>query len=114
MAIDPNYPSAPSPYVVAAQDRADLREAYERGRSDERDSRKRHPLMMSLTIIAAIAGVVVLVLAAVNGSFGRAGGVVDQNIAVAADKAAPVVKDAAAKTSQSMRDAGQTVRDKVG
>jgi len=67
--------------------RTDLREAYERGRRDERASRRRHPVAMTLTVIAALVGVVVMALAAVNGSFTRAGGVVDQNLATAATKA---------------------------
>ena len=54
--------------------RADVREAYERGRRDERASRRRHPVFMTFTFIAAACGVVFLVLAAVNGSFTRAGG----------------------------------------
>ena len=62
-------------------DRADLREAYERGRRDARTARKRHPLMMTLTMIAALVGVVVLALALVNGSFSGAGTVGSVGIA---------------------------------
>src|SRR5438552_837784 len=65
----------------------DLREAYERGRRDERASRRRHPVGMTLTFLSAAVGVVLLVLAAVNGSFSRAGGVVDENLAVAVNRA---------------------------
>jgi hypothetical protein len=83
----------------------DLREAYDRGRKDERARRKRHPLLMTLTFIAAIVGVIVVALAAVNGSFGGAGKVVDQNLTVAADKAAPVVKNAADDASRTVRNA---------
>jgi len=93
--------------------RADLREAYDRGRQDERASRKRHPLGMTLTFIAALVGVVVLALAAVNGSFSRAGGVVDQNLNTAVTTAEPQVRDAAAQAGQSLRDAGQSVRQKA-
>jgi hypothetical protein len=92
-----------------ALDRADLREAYERGRRDERASRKRHPVLMTFTFVAAVVGVALLALAAINGSFTRAGGVVDQNLNVAANKAEPVVRDAAADASQSLREAGQSV-----
>lgn len=93
--------------------RADLREAYERGRRDERASRRRHPVAMTLTVIAAFVGVVLLALAAVNGSFSRAGVVVDQNLNIAVSRAEPQVRDAAAQAGQSLRDAGQSVRQKT-
>jgi hypothetical protein len=96
-----------------ALDKADLRTAYERGRQDERASRRRHPVMMTLTVIAAVIGVVLLALAAYNGSFTRAGGVVDQNLTVAADRAEPAVRDAAADAGQTLRDAGQSVTTKT-
>lgn len=84
--------------------RSDVRQAYEMGRRDAHRARKRHPVIMTLLVLAAIVGVVVLALAAVNGSFGGAGAVVDQNLATAADKAEPVVREAAA-------DAGAVVRE---
>jgi hypothetical protein len=68
---------------------------------------------MTLTVIAAIIGVVLLALAAYNGSFTRAGGVVDQNLTVAADRAEPAVRDAAADAGQSLRDAGSSVKTKT-
>jgi hypothetical protein len=87
------------------EDRADLREAYERGRRDAKSARKRHPVMMTLTVLAAIVGVVVMALAAVNGSFGGAGVVVDQNLVTAADRAEPVVRNAASEAGEAVRDA---------
>ena len=96
-----------------ALDKADLRAAYERGRRDERAARKRHPLLMTLTFAMALVGVVLLVLAAVNGSFGRAGGLVDQQLNVAADRAEPAVREAASSAGQSLQDAGQSVRAKA-
>jgi hypothetical protein len=93
-----------------ALDKADLRTAYERGRQDERATRRRHPVLMTLTFIAAAIGVVLLGLAAYNGSFSRAGGVVDQNLTVAADRAEPAVRDAASDAGQTLRDAGSSVK----
>jgi hypothetical protein len=94
-------------------DRADLREAYERGRRDERATKRRHPIFMTFLFITAAIGVVLLGLAAINGSFTRAGGVVDQNLAIAANRAEPAVRDAATDAGQSLRDAGQSVKDKA-
>ncbi len=93
--------------------RADLREAYERGRKDERAARKHHPVLMTLTVVAAMVGVIMLGLAAVNGSFSRAGDVVDQNLHVAVNRAEPQVRDAAAQAGQSLRDAGKAAKAKA-
>lgn len=94
-----------------AVDKADLRAAYERGRQDERAARKRHPVFMTFLFVAAIVGVIVLGLAAWNGSFGTAGGVVDQNLQTAAERAEPAVRGAASDASQTVRDAAQSARD---
>lgn len=86
-------------------DRADLRAAYERGRADQRATRKRHPIGMTLLFVAAAVGAIVLALVLTQGSFGGAGQVVDQNLTVAADKAEPVVRDAASDASKAVNDA---------
>ncbi len=92
---------------------ADVREAYERGRKDERASRKRHPIFMTLTFIAAICGVALLALAAANGSFTRGGDVADQSLQAAVTKAEPKVRDAASQAGQSLRDAGEAAKAKA-
>jgi hypothetical protein len=84
---------------------ADLREAYERGRRDERASRRRHPIFMTLTFVAALVGVVLLALAAVNGSFATAGAVVDQNLSMAANQAGPQMREAADQAQAKVADA---------
>ena len=91
----------------------DLREAYERGRRDERGARKRHPVVVSLTVAAAVVGVGALALAAMNGSFGRAGGVVDDNLAAAVTQAQPKVQDAASQAAKSLHDAGAAAKAKA-
>ena len=88
-----------------AQDRFDIREAYDRGRRDERASRKRHPIFMTLMLLSAAVGLVFMVLAAVNGSFGAAGRLVDENLTVAAARADPVIRDAAGDAGRAVRDA---------
>lgn len=90
--------------------KADLREAYERGRRDERSTRKRHPVLMTFTFIAAAVGLALMALAAFNGSFTRAGGVVDQNLSVAANRAEPAVRDAASDAGEALRDAGSSAK----
>jgi len=90
--------------------RADLREAYERGRRDERAARRRHPVMMGVTFVLALVGVALLALAAVNGSFTRGGGVVDDKLNIAADRAGPALSQAADNAGQGLRDAARGVR----
>ena len=86
-------------------ERTDLRQAYEMGRRDARRTRKRHPVMMTILIVAAAVGLIVMALAAVNGSFGSAGTVVDQNLATAAEEAAPAVANAAQNAGQAVKSA---------
>jgi hypothetical protein len=90
-------------YSDRDHERRDLRQAYEMGRRDARRARRRHPILMTLLILAAAVGLIVLALAVVNGSFGGAGEVVDQNLGAAADRAAPAVQGA-----------GEAVRDAAG
>ena len=78
-----------------AHEEHEVREAYERGRRDERKARKRHPIMMTLTFAAALVGSLVLALAVKEGSFARSGGIVDHGLALATNRAQPVVMDAA-------------------
>ena len=93
---------------------ADVRAAYERGRADERASRRRHPVLMTLTFVAAICGVALIALAAANGSFSRGGQVADENLQAAVSKAEPQVRDATSQAGQSLRDAGQAAKAKAG
>jgi hypothetical protein len=92
-----------------AVEKADLREAYERGRRDERGRRKRHPIGMTLTFAAAAVGVVVLALALVNGSFGAAGMAMDQGLQIAK----PVASQAAVNAGSQLRDAADQARTKA-
>jgi hypothetical protein len=82
-----------------------IRDAYERGRKDERASRKRHPFIMAGLMVLAAAGASLITLAAVTGSFGEGGAVADTRLAEAADNAAPVVDQAITRTQEAARDA---------
>lgn len=90
----------------------DVKTAYEKGRRDERASRKRHPFMMAGLVVLAAAGASLITLAALKGSFGAGGEMADRNIAVAAETAAPVVQTAVTGVAEAARDAGQKVSDK--
>lgn len=93
----------------AVELKADLREAYERGRSDERARRRRHPIGMTLTFAFALVGLVVLVLAAINGSFTGAGDSIDRGLTIAR----PVASQAAGAAGEQLRDATDKARTKT-
>lgn len=92
---------------------ADVREAYERGRKDERASRRRHPVFMTVLFIAALCGAALLTLAAVNGSFSSGGSVADRNLSAAVNQAGPQMRDAASQAGQTLRDAGTAAKAKA-
>src|ERR1700693_970049 len=60
------------------------RDAYPRGRLDERARRRRSPLLSLLILIVAAAGGALVYLAASQGSFSRGGEVVDRAMGHAA------------------------------
>jgi predicted anti-sigma-YlaC factor YlaD len=93
----------------AVELKADLREAYERGRRDERAQRRRHPIGMTLTFAFALVGLVVLALAAINGSFTGAGQSIDRGLSFAK----PAASQAAATAGEQIRDATDSARTKA-
>lgn len=97
-------PAGPAP----ALDASDLKEAYRLGRKDERARRKRHPVMMTVLFLLALAGAAFLALAAINGSFREAGQVADHNLTVAAERAEPAVRGAAGEAAETLRGVGQS------
>ena len=96
--------AAPAP----ALDTSDLKEAYRHGRRDERARRKRHPILMTVLFLLAIAGAAFIALAVVNGSFRDAGQVADHNLSVAADRAEPAVRGAAGEAAETLRGVGDS------
>lgn len=89
----------------------DVRNAYERGRREAMQARKRHPAGMTFLFLAAAVGVAVLAYAAYSGSFSGGGRRLDRDLAVAADQAKPMVRDAAHEAGQAVRNAGQSHTD---
>lgn len=90
-----------------------LREAYERGRKDERAARKHHPFIMAGLLVLAATGASMITLAAMTGSFGEGGAVADLRLAQAADNTAPVIDEAITRTQDAARDAGAAIQDKT-
>ena len=83
----------------------DLRDAYDRGRADEAVRHKRNWLMTILGTLLALVGLVVLILAALNGSFARGGAVIDRQLSIAVDQAEPAARNAASTVAEEVREA---------
>lgn len=90
--------------TIALTDK-DLRESYDRGRRDEAGRHKRNWLVTLLTALLALVGALILVLAAINGSFARGGAVLDRQLSIAADNAEPAVRNAAGEVGEEIREA---------
>jgi hypothetical protein len=125
-AVDAEYPSGPPEGLrdVHAADRAVLnerntavRQAYDRGRRDERARRpRRHgaPLLTLIVLVAAVAGAGAIYLGVSEGSFSRGGQVVDQKISSVAQPASQATRNAADKAGDALANAGQTIKQKAG
>ena len=99
--------------VAAGPNRADVQRAYDLGRKDEKARHHSHPILGLIIAATAVVGVGSLYLALHEGSFSRAGQVVDQNLAVAADRSQSVSQQAAVKVANAgaaAQQAGQTLR----
>lgn len=96
--------------AVALTDK-DLRDAYDRGRRDEAARHRRNWLWTILEALLALVGVVVLVLAALNGSFERGGRVIDEQLWNARVEAAPTIQNAAADAGNAIQNARDNATD---
>ena len=91
----------------------DLKDAYDKGRRDERAHRTHHPFIAMAVVALALVGGVMLFLAAREGSFSTAGRVADDKLAVAAAEAGPALEATAERTGDALRDAGSTLKDRT-
>jgi hypothetical protein len=84
---------------------ADVRDAYDRGRREERERmrRKSHPLIAVAMFGAALVGGAMLFLAIREGSFSRAGEVADHQLALAQAEAPTVIASATQNVGQAAR-----------
>ncbi len=91
-----------------------LRDAYDRGRRDERARRPGFSLVSLAILVAAIVGGGALYLAVKEGSFSQGGAVVDHSISSAADTVQAPVRGAADRAGNALENAGQSLKDKAG
>jgi hypothetical protein len=103
--------------IVHERDAAS-REAYERGRRDERarQSRRRRgsPVLALLVLVVACVGAFVIYLGVHEGSFQRGGQVVDQNINNTTSAATQATRNAADRTGDALENAGQRIKQSAG
>jgi len=94
-----------------------VREAYDRGRRDERARRpRRHsaPFFTFIVLVAALVGVGAIYLGVSQGSFGRGGQVVDQKLAGVAQPATQATRSAADRAADALQNAGQRIKQTAG
>jgi hypothetical protein len=96
---------------------AAVRQAYDRGRRDERARRpRRHgvSLLTFLLVLVAAAGAFEIYLAVQQGGFANGGRVVDQNIANTTATATHATRSVADKAGDALENAGQSIKQKAG
>ena len=94
-----------------------VRQAYDRGRRDERARRpRRHnaPFFTFIVLAAALVGVGAIYLGVSQGSFGRGGQVVDQKLAGVAQPATQATRSAADRAADALQNAGQRIKQTAG
>ena len=94
-----------------------VREAYDRGRRDERARRpRRHssPFLALVVLLAAAAGAGAIYLGVQQGSFSRGGQVVDQKLQSVAQPATQATRNVANKTGDALENAGQRIKQSAG
>ena len=105
--------ATPDGAVVAdANDlRAELREAYRRGRRDEHRRHRRSPLIVGGLLTIAAIGAVMLFFAVQQGSFSRGGQVVDAQLAHATTEVIPnAVNSATDSAGTALQNAGERLK----
>jgi len=90
----------------------DVEAAYLKGRREGRADRKRHPVGMAVLFVLAAVGAFLIGLAAWNGSFSDGGQVADKTLDTAAERATPVVSDAARDAGEAIRETGREITDR--
>jgi hypothetical protein len=94
-----------------------VRQAYDRGRRDERARHPRRrgaPFLSFIVLVAAAAGVGAIYLGVHEGSFGRGGQVVDQKLAGVAQPATQATRKAADRAGDALENAGQRIKQSAG
>jgi hypothetical protein len=92
--------------------KAKVREAYDRGRIEERRRHRGSPLLTLLLVVVAAVGAVTLYYAFRQGSFMGGGAAIDTKIAQVSSEAAPAVQTAAEKAGALAQVAGQKLQSK--
>ena len=93
------------------------RQAYDRGRRDERARRpRRHgsPLLTLLVLLIAGAGAFAIYLGVHEGSFTRGGQVVDQSLNNTTSTATQATRSVADKAGDALRNAGDHIKQTAG
>jgi hypothetical protein len=90
--------------------KAKVREAYDRGRLEERKRHRGSPMLTFLLVLVAAVGAVTLYYAFRQGSFMSGGAALDTKIAQVSTNAAPAIVNTADKAGVLAQKAGQKLQ----
>jgi hypothetical protein len=100
--------------IAPRAERTDIKDAYERGRREERLRRRRSPILGLFVLVLVLIGAGMIYLAVENGSFSSGGAVVDQSLAKVSQTARAPIRGAADKTGDALQNAGQNLKQNAG
>jgi hypothetical protein len=101
---------APAVVVDRHAAKAELRDAYDKGRIDERKRHRSSPMLTVFLLLIAVMGAVLLYYAFREGSFAGGGAVVDNKISQVTSQAAPAAQNAAATAGALAEKAGDKLK----
>ena len=101
---------ADAPVLDSPVVKAKLREAYDKGRLEERRRHHGAPMLTLLLVLAAAVGAVTLYYSFRQGSFRGGGAAIDSKIAQVDSGAVPAIKTAADKAGALAQSAGQKLQ----
>jgi hypothetical protein len=102
--------AAEGPAVDSPLVKAKVREAYDRGRSEERRRHHGSPMLTLLLVLVAAVGAVTLYYSFRQGSFMGGGAAIDTRIAQVDSTALPAIQTAAQKAGTIAQTAGQKLQ----
>jgi hypothetical protein len=101
---------APAGVPDSPEMKVKVREAYDKGRLEERRRHHGSPMLTLLVVLVAAVGAVTLYYAFSQGSFMNGGAAIDSKIAQVDSGAAPAIQTAAQKAGALAQTAGQKLQ----